>query len=67
VQSITVAVPTAHESSARAIADSVEAFYCPNVRAGYRFAVADAYEHWSDVDEDTARAILAAASHGTAP
>jgi len=67
VQSITVAVPTAHESSARAIADSVEAFYCPNVRAGYRFAVADAYEHWSDVDEDTARSILAIASHGAPP
>ncbi len=67
VQSITVAVPTAHESSAREVADSVEAFYCPNVRAGYRFAVADAYEHWSDVDEDTARSILAIASHGAPP
>lgn len=57
-ESITVAVPTASESSARAIADSVEALYCANVRAGYRFAVADAYEQWSDVDEHTARAIL---------
>jgi len=58
--SVTVAVPTAHETSAREIADSVEAFYCPNVRAGYRFAVADAYEQWSDVDEETVCAILAA-------
>jgi hypothetical protein len=51
-------VPTAHEPSARAIVASVEAFYCPNVRAGYRYAVADAYKKWSDVDEETARAIL---------
>jgi len=57
--SIGVAVPTAHESCARAIAASVEAFYCPNVRAGHRYAVADAYEKWSDVDEETVLAILA--------
>ena len=56
---ISVAVPTAHESSARAIAASVEAFYCPNVRAGQRYAVADAYRKWSDVDEQTVLAILA--------
>ena len=56
---IIIAVPTAHESAARAIADSVEAIYCPNVCAGHRFAVADAYEAWSDVDEETVRAILA--------
>ena len=56
---ISVAVPTAHESSAKAIAASIEAFYCANLRAGPRFAVADAYEEWSDVDEETARAILA--------
>jgi putative phosphoribosyl transferase len=55
---ISVAVPTSHESSARTIAALVEAFFCPNVRAGYRYAVADAYEKWSDVDEETARAIL---------
>jgi len=55
---ISVAVPTAHESSARAIVAAVEAFYCPNVRAGHRYAVADAYEEWSDVDEETVRAIL---------
>lgn len=65
--SITVAVPTAHESSARIIADLVDALYCPNVRAGYQFAVADAYEEWSDVDEETARKILAAFHPAAAP
>ncbi len=56
--SISVAVPTAHEPSARTIAASVEAFYCPNVRVGHRFAVADAYKRWADIDEATVRAIL---------
>lgn len=65
--SISVAVPTAHESSARIIADLLDAFYCPNVRAGYRFAVADAYEQWSDVDEETARILLAAHRSAAAP
>lgn len=59
VATITVAVPTAHQSSARAIAALVEGFYCPNVRTGRSYAVADAYEEWSDVDEETVRAILA--------
>ncbi len=48
---IIVAVPTAH---ARAIARTVEqvvSVYCPNIRGGWSFAVADAYKYWSDVDE----------------
>ena len=55
---ISVAIPTAHEPSARAIAPSVEAFYCANVRGGHQYAVADAYKEWSDVGEDEVRAIL---------
>lgn len=58
---VVVAVPTAHESAVRVVAVEVDAVYCPNVRAGTTFAVADAYEVWSDVDEGTARAILLAA------
>jgi predicted phosphoribosyltransferase len=57
---VTVAAPTAYESSARAIAGSVEAIYCANVRTGRHYAVADAYATWSDVDEATARTMLAA-------
>ena len=64
--SISVAVPTAHESSARAITASVEGFYCPNVRSGHSYAVADAYKKWSDVDEETVRAILVTC-HPAAP
>jgi putative phosphoribosyl transferase len=57
---IVVAVPTAHESSVRALAREVDAVYCANVRGGPGFAVADAYEVWSDVDEQTVRSILLA-------
>ena len=31
---------------------------CPDVRGGFSFAVADAYETWRDVDEDDAAALL---------
>lgn len=55
---ISVAVPTAQEAAAQSIAPTVDAFYCANLRSGYRFAVADAYVVWSDVDEDTVRAML---------
>jgi predicted phosphoribosyltransferase len=33
------------------ISEEVEAIYCPNLRSGFSFAVADAYEQWSDLDE----------------
>ena len=61
---VVVAVPTAHESAARSVAAAVDAFYCPNLRGGPSFAVADAYEVWSDVAEETARAILLASRPG---
>ena len=49
---IVVAVPTAHAESAARIAPLVEALYCPNLREGTTFAVADAYQEWSDVAEE---------------
>jgi predicted phosphoribosyltransferase len=48
---ITVAVPTGHRATVEKIAKIVEALYCPNIRGGWRFAVADAYKNWSDVTE----------------
>jgi putative phosphoribosyl transferase len=56
---IVVAVPTGHSGSVDGIASEVEAVYCPNIRGGWRFAVADAYEQWSDVDEEEVVKILA--------
>jgi predicted phosphoribosyltransferase len=39
------------------IAKIVEVLYCPNIRGGWRFAVADAYKNWSDVTEAEIREI----------
>lgn len=47
-----VAVPTAHQTSLQAVADEVEALYCPNIRQGWSFAVADAYQYWADIGEE---------------
>lgn len=48
---ITVAVPTAHKESLDVIISKVDAVFCPNIRSGRRYAVADAYQRWTDVDE----------------
>jgi putative phosphoribosyl transferase len=55
---IVVAVPTAHESALAAIERLAEEVCCANVRGGSRFAVADAYENWRDLEEDEVAAIL---------
>jgi predicted phosphoribosyltransferase len=59
-----VAVPTGHLEAVHRIVHEVEAVYCANVRGGWQFAVADAYEHWSDVDEEEAARILDAYHQG---
>ena len=51
---IVVAVPTGHSQAVERIAAEVDGIYCANIRSGWRFAVADAYEHWSDVTEHDA-------------
>jgi len=53
-----VAVPTGSLRAVKRLAPEVDDLYCANVRGGYRFAVADAYEAWRDVGEDEARAIF---------
>lgn len=57
-EKIIVAVPTGHHDSVTRIAAMVDSLYCPNIREGYSFAVADAYEHWTDVDEATVAEIM---------
>ena len=56
---IVLAVPTGHEASVRMLKDHVEVVYCPNIRGGWRYAVADAYERWWDVDMREVERILA--------
>ena len=55
---IVVAVPTGHAHAVQALAPAVSWIYCPNVRGGWSFAVADAYVRWSDVDEDAVAELL---------
>jgi len=55
---VILAVPTAHSESVQMISEEVEAIYCPNLRSGPSFAVADAYEQWSDLDEQEVIRIL---------
>jgi predicted phosphoribosyltransferase len=55
---IVVAVPTAHADSAARIAPLVEALYCSNLRDGASFAVADAYQDWNEVAEETVVTLL---------
>ncbi len=50
-ENLILAVPTAHSESVQTILDEIEAIYCPNLRSGASFAVADAYERWSDLEE----------------
>ena len=57
---VVVAVPTAHAEAVRRLAGAVEVLYCPNIRGGGRFAVAEAYERWSDVEEEEVERILEA-------
>jgi predicted phosphoribosyltransferase len=59
--SITVAVPTGHQRSVESIAGEVDTVYCANIRAGYHFAVADAYVRWADVGEKEVISLLAGA------
>jgi len=53
-----LAVPTAHLESVQRVVEEVEAIYCPNLRSGLSFAVAEAYEQWSDLDEQEVIRIL---------
>jgi predicted phosphoribosyltransferase len=55
---IVVAVPTGSETTVNRIAAMVDEVHCANVRAGWSFAVADAYENWTDEDDETVRALL---------
>ncbi|MBI3778489.1 MAG: phosphoribosyltransferase [Gammaproteobacteria bacterium] len=57
-EKIIVAVPTGHGSAVTRISAEVDALYCPNIREGISFAVADAYEQWTDVDEATVVEIM---------
>lgn len=49
---VNIAVPTGHMDSVKRISAQVDAVYCPNIRSGFFFAVANAYEEWFDIGEE---------------
>jgi putative phosphoribosyl transferase len=53
-----VAVPTASEHTVRDLLLLVDELYCLNVRGGFSFAVAEAYENWYDLTEEEVLEIL---------
>jgi predicted phosphoribosyltransferase len=55
---VAVAVPTGSGLAAARLATIADELFCANVRTGPFFAVADAYERWSDETEDAVLAIL---------
>lgn len=55
---IVIAVPTAHLENIQGLIQEVDEVYCANIRSGWSFAVADAYELWSDVSEEEVIEIL---------
>lgn len=55
---IIIAVPTAHLENIEELIPKVNEIYCANLRGGWSFAVADAYEYWTNVSEDEVIEIL---------
>jgi predicted phosphoribosyltransferase len=51
---VLVAVPTGSADRVRRVAREVDALYCANLRGGWGFAVAEAYQRWFDLDEEEA-------------
>jgi putative phosphoribosyl transferase len=55
---IVAAVPTASLSTIELLAQEVDMIVCPNIRTGYSFAVADAYEDWYDLSREEVTGLL---------
>jgi predicted phosphoribosyltransferase len=55
---VIAAVPTAHPGSLDRVAAVCDEVYCTNVREGLRFAVAEAYRNWRDLEPDEVEAMV---------
>jgi predicted phosphoribosyltransferase len=58
-----IAVPTAPMRIVEALAGSVDEIWCANIREVLSFAVADAYENWTDLSESAVRSLLSQREH----
>ncbi len=63
---LVVAVPTAHVESLARLGELVDTIYCPNVRSGGAFAVAQAYRQWTNMSDAEAIEALRAAQRPAA-
>jgi predicted phosphoribosyltransferase len=59
---VIVAVPTGSLAAVERVADHADELICLNIRGGYSFAVADAYEEWYDLSEKEAVGMFREAS-----
>jgi predicted phosphoribosyltransferase len=57
-QKIVVAVPTGSKGTVEIILPEVDELVCLNIRSGYTFAVANAYENWYDLADDEVISLL---------
>ncbi len=48
---VIVAAPTASDTALARLSGEADEIFCPNIRTGYYFAVAEAYQNWYDLDE----------------
>lgn len=55
---VIIAVPTAHLQALQKVTPQVDVVYCANIRGGWGFAVADAYQNWYDVSDEEVKEIL---------
>ncbi|MCL4503683.1 MAG: phosphoribosyltransferase [Deltaproteobacteria bacterium] len=56
---IIAAVPTGSRRTVQELLPIVDELFCLNVRSGWSFAVADAYENWYDLEEEEVLEIMA--------
>ncbi|MBM4284706.1 MAG: phosphoribosyltransferase [Deltaproteobacteria bacterium] len=56
---VIIAVPTGCQATVGGLLPEVDTLVCLNVRGGYTFAVADAYEYWYDVSPEEVLELLA--------
>lgn len=57
-EKVVIAVPTAPKGTVDLILSQVDELVCLNVRSGFTFAVADAYEKWYDLEDEEVISIL---------
>jgi predicted phosphoribosyltransferase len=57
-EKVVVAIPTAPKGTVDLILPRVDELVCLNVRSGFTFAVADAYENWYDLEDEEVISVL---------